>query len=582
MFMGFIKNFFASCLGAMVAMVAVVFLGVWIFSMALSSDKAVVVDKQSVLYLDMDVPVMEQTVDDPFTDLISGGKQAIGLLQLKASIAQAKADDNVEGIYLYCGNLNAGVATLMEIRESLLDFKTSGKWVIAYAHNYSEGTYLLASAAESVYMNPAGHLELNGLSAEVMFYKRLFEKLEIRPQVFRVGDFKSAVEPFVREDLSEENRLQLNSIVTGIYDAMLEGIAEARNIPKQRLQELSNTMAVRTAADAVAYGLLDSLYYDDQVRDEMRSRLGLAADKDIALVSYKNYSRSYVPSVSTQEIAVIVADGEIMPGKSESGIIGSATMIKEIRKARTSERVKAIVLRVNSPGGVYQAGDEMWRELVLAAESKPLIASMSDYAASGGYYLAMACDTIVAQPATITGSIGVFSVLFDLSGFLGNKIGITSEAVKTGEVGELITVTRPLTDLEKSIWQQQTDEVYEVFTTKAAEGRGMAREAVRRVASGRVWTGRQAKDNGLVDVLGTFDDAVRLAAERSGVGDDYRLKFYPQPKSFLEQLASTWDEQVKSIFSGDISETRLLLKQWEKLRRYEGAQTRMPFEVEIK
>ena len=526
MFMGFIKNFFASCLGAMVAMVAVVFLGVWIFSMALSSDKAVVVDKQSVLYLDMDVPVMEQTVDDPFTDLISGGKQAIGLLQLKASIAQAKADDNVEGIYRYCGNLNAGVATLMEIRESLLDFKTSGKWVIAYAHNYSEGTYLLASAAESVYMNPAGHLELNGLSAEVMFYKRLFEKLEIRPQVFRVGDFKSAVEPFVREDLSEENRLQLNSIVTGIYDAMLEGIAEARNIPKQRLQELSNTMAVRTAADAVAYGLLDSLYYDDQVRDEMRSRLGLAADKDIALVSYKNYSRSYVPSVSTQEIAVIVADGEIMPGKSESGIIGSATMIKEIRKARTSERVKAIVLRVNSPGGVYQAGDEMWRELVLAAESKPLIASMSDYAASGGYYLAMACDTIVAQPVTITGSIGVFSVLFDLSQFLGNKIGITTEAVKTGEVGELITVTRPLTDLEKSIWQSQTDEVYDIFTRKAAEGRNMSQEAIKQVASGR--------------------------------------------------------EQVKSLFENGSGETYRLYMQWEKIRRYEGSQTRMPFELEIR
>ncbi len=581
--MGFIKSFFASCLGAMVAMVVVVFLATWIFSVVVSSDSTVTVDDHSVLYLDLDVPIVEQAVDDPLSDLIPGGRQAIGLLQLKESIAHAKTNTNIEGIYLNFGTLSAGIATLAEIRESLLDFRESGKWVIAYAPNYSEGSYFLASAADKVYLNPAGQVEFNGLSVEVMFYKRLFEKLEIKPQIFRVGDFKSAVEPFFRENLSEENRLQLNAIIFGIYNAMLDNIAEARNIPKPQLAEISNKMSIRTASDAVTYGLVDSLYYNDQVRNEMRARLGLGEDEDIKMVGYKAYRKSYESPTSVNEIAVIVADGEIMPGKSESGIIGSETMIKEIRKARTNPRVKAIVLRVNSPGGVYQAGDEMWRELVLAAESKPLIASMSDYAASGGYYLAMACDTIVAQPVTITGSIGVFSVLFDLSQFLGNKIGVTTEAVKTGEVGELITVTRPLTDLEKSIWQSQTDEVYEIFTGKAATGRGMTQEAIKQVASGRVWTGDQAKGNGLVDLLGGFNDAVRLAADKGGVGNDYRLRYYPQPKSFLEQLTSNWEEQaMKSFFGNEASEPHLLLKKWEKLRRYEGSQTRMPFELEIR
>ena len=580
--MGFLKNFFASCLGAMVAMVMVILFGALIFSAAVSSESKVVVDDNTVLYLDLDVPIVEQAVDDPLNDLIPGGQQAIGLLQLKEAIAHAKTDTRIAGIYLSSSYLNTGIATAAEIRESLLDFRESGKWVIAYATTYSEGSYFLASAADKVYLNPAGQLEFNGLSAEVMFYKRLFDKLEIKPQVFRVGDFKSAVEPFFRENLSDENRLQLNSIISGVYAAMLDNIADARHIPKAQLVELSNKMTIRTAAEAVSYGLVDSLYYDDQVRDEMRGRLGLAKDEDIKMVRYKAYHKSYELPSSANEIAVIVADGEIMPGKSDKGIIGSATMIKEIRKARTSRRVKAIVLRVNSPGGVYQAGDEMWRELVLAAEEKPVIASMSDYAASGGYYLAMACDTIVAQPVTITGSIGVFSVLFDLSQFLGNKIGITTEAVKTGEVGELITVTRPLTDLEKSIWQSQTDEVYDIFTRKAAEGRNMSQEAIKQVASGRVWTGSQAKDNGLVDVLGNFNDAVRLAADRGGVSDDFRLRYYPQPKGFLEQLTSSWDEQVKSLFENGSGETYRLYMQWEKIRRYEGSQTRMPFELEIR
>jgi len=454
--------------------------------------------------------------------------------------------------------------------------------VVANAPAYTESSYYLASVADKIYMNPTGQLELNGLAIEVMFFKGLLDKLEIRPEVFRVGDFKSAVEPFLRKNLSDENRLQLNDMINGIYDEMLEGISEARGIPVGELKTLSNKMTIRSAEEAVTHGLIDSLYYDDQVRDEMRSRLGLGKDEDIKFIRYNVYRKNITPSTARDEIAVIIADGEIMPGKAGSGVVGATTIVKELRKARTNDNVKAIVLRVNSPGGVYQAGDEMWREIVLATQEKPVIASMSDYAASGGYYMAMACDTIVAQPTTITGSIGVFSVLFDMSGFLENKIGITTEEVKTGEVGGL-TITRPLTDLEKSIWQKQTDEIYEVFTRKAAEGRNMSQEEIKKIASGRVWTGVQAKDNGLVDVLGTFNDAVDLAAKSAKMGDDYRIRYYPQPKSFLEQLTGDWEEEIRTrALKNEMGDSYHFYQNWEKVKRYQGVQARFPFEMEVR
>ncbi|MEQ8424951.1 MAG: signal peptide peptidase SppA, partial [Cyclobacteriaceae bacterium] len=520
---------------------------------------------------------------DPLADLIPGEQVSIGLLQLKEAIDYAKNDDKIKGIYLNVNYLLAGQASMEEIRQSLLDFKKSGKWVVSYASNYSEGAYYLASVADKIYMNPSGQLELNGLSVDVMFFKRMLDKLEINPQVFRVGDFKSAVEPFVREDLSNENRLQLNSLISNIYSEMLRKISDSRNIPKSKLEELSRTMAVRTASEAVSLGLIDSLYYDDQVKDEIRDRLKLMEDDKIEFVKYTTYRRSIPGAVSQNQIAVIIADGEIMPGAANDGIVGSETMIKEIRNARLNDRVKAIVLRVNSPGGAYHAGDEIWREITLATKTKPVIASMSDYAASGGYYLAMACDTIVAQPTTITGSIGVFSVLFDLSKFLGNKIGVTSDEVKTGEVGGLVTVTRPLSDLEKTIWQQQTDEIYEIFTRKAAEGRNMSQDDIKKIASGRVWTGSQARDNGLVDILGSYDDAVQLAAVKGGVENDFRVQYYPQPKSFLEKLTGGLEDQLRTrVIKKEMKDSYLFYQQWEKVRRYEGVQARFPFELEVR
>ncbi|HMJ67261.1 MAG TPA: signal peptide peptidase SppA [Cyclobacteriaceae bacterium] len=579
------KNFLTSCAGTIVGLLLLVVICITWFVSMLSIEKPVVIDDGSVLHIKLDKQITELQVDEPLNVFIPGGdNESIGLMELRDAINHAKDDPKIMGIYLNAPFVAAGFSTLDEVRKSLEDFRETGKWVVAYSDFYTEGGYYLSAAADKVYMNPTGQVELNGLAIEVNFFKKLFDKLEIKPEVFRVGDFKSAVEPFIREDMSEENRLQLTEMIKSIHQHMISELARSRDLPEDRLKEISNKMLVRDSKQAVEFGLLDSLYYDDQVKDELRERLGLEKDKAIPFVKYSDYQKSFSASGSSKnEIAVIVADGDILPGKANNGVVGSSTIREQIRKARTTDRVKAIIIRVNSPGGAFTAADEMWREIYLASQAKPVIASMGDYAASGGYYLAMACDTIVAQPNTITGSIGVFSVLFDLSDFLGDKIGITSEQVKTGEIGDLITVTRSLTPQEKDIWQKQTNEVYEIFTSKAAQGRNMSQDDIKKVASGRVWTGSQALERGLVDKLGTFNDAVQIAAGSAGIGTDYKLRYYPKQKTFLEKLMSDYENEVRvSTLKKETGEYYRWFQQWEKVKHYQGTQARMPVEFIIK
>lgn len=582
--MSFLKSFFASCLGTFVALGLLLLFVIFLIG-SFSQEKTVVIGDNSVLHLRLEMPISEMELDDPLADLFpAAAEQTLGLLRIKEVITYAKTDSKIKGIYLNTSRLMTGIASLQELRDAIIDFRQSGKWVIAYADYYTEGAYYLATAADKIYMYPEGEVEFNGLATEVMFFKKMFDKLEINPQVFRVGDFKSAVEPYLRESLSDENKLQLNSLLGSIYGNMLQDIAEAREIPYEKLKEISDKMLVRDPQTALSLGLIDSLFYDDQMKDVLRGRLNLDKDERVPLVRYSQYKKTVPADVSSRnEIAVIVADGDILPGRSDNGVVGATTIMDLVRRARTNSQVKAIVLRVNSPGGVFQAGDMMWRELQLAAQVKPVIASMSDYAASGGYYLAMACDTIVARPTTITGSIGVFSVLFDLSPFLDHKIGITSEEVKTGEIGELITVTRTLTDVEKAIWQKQTDKVYETFTRKAAEGRGMSQDDIKKIASGRVWTGSQAKDNGLADVIGGFDDAVQIAADKAGIGSDYRLRYYPQPKPLLERFMGNVEDEVRTaMIRREMGEHYGWYKEWEKVKSYQGVQARMPIEFTVK
>jgi protease-4 len=580
--MGFLKNFFSSCLGALVALILFTIL-LFAFIARVAEESPTLVDDNSVLHLKLNAPITELEIDDPVAELLPSGQPNIGLIQLKQAIANAKTDSKIKGIYLNSGMLMTGITTAEEIRQSIIDFRESGKWVIAYADFYTEGGYYLATAADKVYMNPEGQVEFNGLATEVMFFKKLFDKLSIKPEVFRVGDFKSAVEPFLREDLSAENKLQLNSMLNSIYGSLLDKISSSRNISVDKLKLMADKMLVRNSKQAVEQGLIDSLYYDDEVKDEIRRRLDLDKDATIPFTKYNDYKKSFtISSKSKNEIAVIVADGDILPGEADQGVVGSVTIREAIRKARTNDRVKAIVIRVNSPGGVFQAADEMWREVTLATKEKPVIASMGDYAASGGYYLAMACDTIVAQPVTITGSIGVFSVLFDLSEFLGDKVGITSEEVKTGEIGELVTVSRPLSEIEKNIWQNQTNEIYETFTRKASEGRHMSQDNLKKIASGRVWTGAQAKENGLVDVLGGLDEAIRIAATKAGIATDYKLRFYPKQKTTLEKLFGNLEETTQArIMKEQLGEYYPSYLQWQRIKNYQGTQARMPFEFQI-
>ena len=577
----------ASCLGSLVAFIILIVVMVFFVTAlisGLSNDDAVTTVKdKSVLHLKLNVQITENDLEDPFEGLpIPGAVSSIGLLPFKQTLKYAKSDSKIEGIYLDLSVFTSGYGVAREIRQALLDFKSSGKWIVAYSEFYTESAYYVVSAADKVFLNPEGDLEFNGLSVEVSFFKKLFDKLEIKPQIFRVGDFKSAVEPFFLDHMSNENRLQLNELISDIHTNMIKDIAQSRNMDVARLSEISNKMLVTNSTSAKAMGLIDSLVYYDQVQADLRNRLGVAKDAAINFVKYGKYKKSFSSySSSKNEIAVIVADGDIMPGKATQGTIGSDTFAEELRKARTNDRVKAIVVRINSPGGSALASDVMWREIKLATEVKPVIASMSDYAASGGYYLAMACDTIVAQPTTITGSIGVFSVLFDLSSFLDNKIGITFDEVKTGEVGGL-TVTRPLTTAEKAIWQKRTEEIYDSFTTKAADGRGMAVEDLRKVASGRVWTGMQAKDRGLVDVLGNFEDALSIAVAKAGVMDDYKVRYYPVQKSFFQEWLSEMEENSETkALKRELGEHYKTYEELKKLRGYQGSQARMPFELII-
>jgi protease-4 len=588
--MSFGKAFFSSCLGALAALILFCVLSVFILSgviAALGSEKEVLVKDNSVLHLKLDAEITELQRENPLAGLpLPGGDvENVGLLQLKEAIAHAKDDKNIMGIYLEVSYPAAGFSTLEEIRASLIDFRKSGKWVIAYGITMSEGAYYLATAADKIYLNPEGDVEFNGLTAEVGFFKKMFDKLEIKPEIFRVGEFKSAVEPFLFDKMSDASRLQLNVLVNAIYDHVLSRISESRNIPVQKLEELSDKMQIRNARIALDNQLIDSLLYQDEFDSLMRTKLGVKKNKDINYIKYGKYRKSFSGYKSSKnEIAVIVADGTIMPGEqngSEQGIYAD-TYVEEIRKARENKDVKAIVLRVNSPGGEFRSSDMIWREITLAKKVKPVIASMSDYAASGGYYIAMGCDTIVAQPHTITGSIGIFMMMFDMSGFLGNKLGVTFDEVRTGDYGQMFTVTRPLTDGEKNYWQNNLNDHYETFTGKAAEGRGVSKDDIKKVASGRVWAGTQARENKLVDVLGGFNDAVKIAAEKAGVASDYKVRYYPKQKDFFSQIVSQLEENTRTnTIKAELGELYPWFRQFEKVQTYQGEQARFPFELKI-
>lgn len=579
--MAFLRNLLATLVGLFIFSFIGIFILIGIIAAASSTDAVPEVKDNSVLHLNLSGFVVEKALDDPFQEFLGGGPSPISLLDLLDAIRSAKTDDRIRGIYLEPKFLSAGYSSLQEIRDALIDFKQSGKFVHAYGEYISEGDYYLVSVADSIYLNPEGSLEFNGLTAGVTFFKGLFDKLDIEPQIFRVGEFKSFIEPFIRTTMSEENRLQLTELITSVHNTYLTNVSSSRNIPVNDLKEISDQMKVRFPEDAATLGLITAVAYEDEMMGLLKSELGVDKEDDINKISYKKYMKAAPSSgYSSNKIAVIVANGDIVMGEGDD-VIGGDQFAREIRKARENSAIKAIVLRVNSPGGSLTASDMIWREVMLTKGVKPIIASMSDVAASGGYFISMPCDTIVAQANTITGSIGIFGILFNLGDFMENKLGITSENVSTGEFSDIMTVMRPLNEYERSIIQNQVEDGYKTFTGKAAQGRNMDEEVLKKYAGGRVWSGVQAQERNLVDVLGSFDTAVGIAAEKAGISEDYALRFYPEQKPLIEKILNDLNEAKLTIFAPNDQIITPYIDQIKKLERIQGIQARLPGELRI-
>lgn len=576
--MAFLRNLLATIVGLVIFSIIGFFLVVGILA-ATAAEEAPSIKDETVLYFPMSGALEEKAVEDPFLETFGNGAKVHSLLDIVPAIQKAKNDDRVLGIYLEPQYLSGSFAGLQEIRDALIDFKESGKFIYAYADYMSESDYYVASVADSLFLNPTGGMEFNGLSVNVTFYKGMFDKLDIEPEIFRVGEFKSYVEPYIRKDLSEENRLQYTELLGSIYGMYLTNVAKSKGIDRAELEVISDLMKVSLPKDAEALGLVHKIGYEDELKTVMLERLNLEEDDKLPLMKLGKYSQAIASEreYSRNKVAVIVAEGDIVMGGDE-GIVGE-TFAKEIKKARESKSVKAIVMRVNSGGGSMTASDMIWRELMLTKGKKPIIASMGGAAASGGYYIAMPADTIIAQPNTITGSIGIFGMWFNFGEFLENKVGVTHDVVRTGEYSDIFTVTRTLRDAERAIIQRGVDEGYEVFTQKAADARGMTQEELKKYAGGRVWSGEQALANGLVDQLGSFGDAVELAAAMAGIEDDYRVAFYPKEKQFIEKLFENMSAKVKMSLFGE--EVDPLLKEVKSLQHVQGIQARMAGDIVI-
>ena len=554
-----------------------------------SSDEVYDLKDNSVLKLDLNRPIVENatTEDNPFaalTDLYFAPPENLGLIQVLSALERAKVDPKIKGIYLDASFPIAGYAQLSEIREAIQKFQKSGKFVYAYANSYTEKGYYISSVADKTYLNPNGLLDFNGISVQYTFFKKALDKLEIEPLVFRVGTYKSAVEPFIREDMSEENKAQTSSFLQSINTYVFDKIARSKNIPQRKLDKIADSLQAFEPSNAEKLGMVKQGYWDEF---EALLKKASGEKEKVIYVSVNNYLKAKNPIDEVEGkdcIAVLVAEGEISGTKASEGNIGSDDFVKELKKLRESKSVKAIVLRIDSPGGSSLASDIMWREIELTKKVKPIISSMSNYAASGGYYMAMGTDVIVAQPTTITGSIGIFAAWFNVDNFLKNTLGITQDHVNTHANSNFMTSAGALTDFQKSVVQNSVNKGYLSFTTKAAAGRKMTLQRLQSLAGGRVWTGAQAKQIGLVDELGGLDKAIEMAASKAKLKPaSYKVSVYPKAKSFIDELlnsATSETSMSERLLAKNIpwSASVLEVNRWKKR---EGFLAMMPYLMEF-
>lgn len=582
----FMKFTFASLLGVILAGIVFTILGIIsMVGMVASSDTETVVKENSIFVLNLEGTLSERVQENPFQKLLGEENQAYGLDDILSSIRKAKDNENIKGIYLQPTSLSTSFASLEEIRHALVDFKGSGKFIVAYADQYTQSMYYLASVADKVIVNPQGTISWHGLASQPVFFKDLLNKLGIEMQIFKVGTYKSAVEPYIATEMSEANREQVTAFLTSIWGRLLEDVSASRNIPKETLNNYADQMMdLKQAEEYLTCGLADTLLYKDGVLNYLKELSGREADESLRTLSLndmKNVKRNTPLDKSGNIIAVYYAFGGIDDGTSPEEGINSEKVITDLRKLREDETIKAVVLRVNSPGGSAYGSEQIWHEVVLLKAKKPVIVSMGDYAASGGYYISCAADTIVADPTTLTGSIGIFGMFPNMQGLLTDKIGLHFDMVKTNRFSDMGDMTRPFNADEREAMQNYINNGYKLFVKRCADGRGMSTEAIEKIAEGRVWTGEAAKGLGLVDELGGLDRALEIAAQKVGI-EAYSVVNYPAKESFFSTLLDEGkNDYIETKMYESLGEYFHYVKFIQNLKDTDRIQARMPFDPRI-
>ena len=547
-----------------------------------SKTKSPSVESNTVLKLDLNYKIPEKSVSNPFASFDFNSmksKKTMGLYEICETLKKAAKDDKIKGIYMEMGVNPNGLATLEVLRSQLKEFKKSGKFIYSYGEMVSQKGYYLATVADKIYLNPNGGLEILGFGREIMYYKNAFEKLGIEVQDFHCGAFKSAIEPFLREKMSEPNREQMTSIFGDVYHQFLTNIGADRKIDTATLSDIINNLKATLPQDAKELKLIDEAAYYDQVQTAMREKIGVAKKDELKSIDLAKYASTLdTKSDSKNKIAVLCADGEIKDGEGEEGEIGGERFARVIEKLRKDDKVKAIVLRINSPGGSALASDIMWRELVLAKKEKPLIISMGNLAASGGYYIACIGDRIFAEPNTITGSIGVFGLIPNAKKLLNDKLGITTDRVSITKHGALTIGTNPLDEEEKAMVQKSIEKIYREFKERVAEGRKKDTAYIQSIAQGHVYTGNQGLQIGLVDEIGGLDQAIAYAVKQANL-KDYKIKLYPEEKTLKEQIAESFGDAKQDFVKAEIGEEQYrIYKTMKDLKQFYGIQMLMPME----
>ncbi len=556
------------------------------------SSKETVVRDNSVLKISLNYDVPDRASDNPFqsVDFFNfESRKILGLNDVLKNIEKAKKDDKIKGIYLDLTILPAGFATVEEIRNKLIEFKESDKFIVSYSDVYTQKAYYLASVSDEIYINPQGGFDWRGMVSQILFFKGAMEKLGIEAQVFRYGEFKSAVEPFTEDKMSPENREQTKELINSIWDKMLENISESRGISIEDLNYYADELLVYNAETAYKKGMIDGVMYYDEFLEILKEKAEVEKDEkeDNYIYSLAKYSKVNIDEIkrskAEDKVAVIFAEGEIVIGKGREGNIGGDRFAKTIRNARIDEDIKAVVLRVNSPGGSGLASETIWREVMLTVKEKPVVVSMGNLAASGGYYIACPANYIFAQPNTITGSIGVFGMLPNIEKLMTEKLGITADQVVTNKHSDIGNTMRPMSEREKEFIQKQVDDFYEVFLTRVADGReNLSIEEVKKIGEGRVWSGISSIELGLVDEIGGLNDAVNKAVELAEL-DEYRIVEYPRKKDIMERILEDFSVSFsQNILVNSIGENYKLFKVMENVKNMEGIQARMYYDIILK